>query len=208
MMNSSIRPRKNPSQQRAIATVSAIVEAAARILETEGLPSYTTNTIAARAGVSVGSLYQYFPNRYSITRALIQRETAALLADLQKVEDGVGDHTALHSVLALAVSHQLRRPGLARLLDFEEARLPMDREMEDSARKAAGIVLQCLQRLGVENKTLPESTHDLMAIVKGMVDAAGQRGETDVQAVLRRVERAAFGYLGMAPNIALAQQSP
>ncbi|WP_454277896.1 TetR/AcrR family transcriptional regulator [Sphingomonas sanguinis] len=66
-----MNPRKTARQGRSAATVDAIVEAAARILEAAGPSGYTTNAIAQRAGVSVGSLYQYFPNKDAITRALI-----------------------------------------------------------------------------------------------------------------------------------------
>ena len=63
------RPRKNmlkarkvPAQARSQETVTVILEASARILEADGLRGFNTNAIAERAGVSVGSLYQYFPN--------------------------------------------------------------------------------------------------------------------------------------------------
>lgn len=68
--------RKSPRQARARATFDAIVEAAARILAESGPRAVTTNRIAARAGVSVGSLYQYFPNRSAVLRALVERELA------------------------------------------------------------------------------------------------------------------------------------
>lgn len=67
------RPRKTPIQERSRATVEVIVEAAARILFREGADALSTNRIAEVAGVSVGSLYQYFPNREAIVTALIER---------------------------------------------------------------------------------------------------------------------------------------
>ncbi len=68
--------RKTPKQARSEASFEAIVEAAARILAEGGPRALTTNRVARRAGVSVGSLYQYFPNKLSIVRALLERELA------------------------------------------------------------------------------------------------------------------------------------
>src|ERR1700722_13701556 len=84
-LQSSVDARKTPAQKRSVATVAAILEAAARILETQGLEAYSTNAVAARAGVSIGSLYQYFPSKDAITRALISRGAEELLADIQAV---------------------------------------------------------------------------------------------------------------------------
>ena len=66
-------PRKQPKQERAQATYEAMVAAAAELLETEGEPALSTRRVAERAGVSVGSLYQYFPNKAAIVSALIER---------------------------------------------------------------------------------------------------------------------------------------
>ncbi len=66
-------PRKNPSQQRSQRTVDAILEAAAQVFTTEGYECGTTDRIAERAGVSVGTLYQYFPNKDAILSVLMRR---------------------------------------------------------------------------------------------------------------------------------------
>jgi AcrR family transcriptional regulator len=68
-----VQPRKEPRQSRARATVDAILFAAAHILKIEGFAHATTNRIAEKAGVSVGSLYQYFPNKEAIVAALRER---------------------------------------------------------------------------------------------------------------------------------------
>lgn len=67
--------RKTPRQTRSKETVEAILTAAARILTTEGFEALTTNRVAAVAGVSVGSLYQYFPHKEALVRALCERHT-------------------------------------------------------------------------------------------------------------------------------------
>lgn len=69
-----VPPRKTPSQVRARRTVDLILEASAQILVSRGEQALTTNHIAERAGYSIGTLYQYFPNRESILDALIARE--------------------------------------------------------------------------------------------------------------------------------------
>ena len=66
--------RRTPRQARAGETVSAILEAAAQVLEAGGLAGFTTNAVAERAGVSIGTLYQYFADKQALLRALAERE--------------------------------------------------------------------------------------------------------------------------------------
>ena len=73
-------PRRKPRQRRSQITRNAIFEAAAQILERDGEAGFNTNRVAERAGVSVGTLYQYFANKEAILVALAQREMAALHA--------------------------------------------------------------------------------------------------------------------------------
>jgi hypothetical protein len=61
--NAKISSRKRPKQARSTDLVAAILEAAAQVLAKEGAPRFTTARVAERAGVSVGSIYQYFPNK-------------------------------------------------------------------------------------------------------------------------------------------------
>jgi AcrR family transcriptional regulator len=72
-MNAELSPRKRPSQSRSAATVKAILDATARILVERGYAATSTNAVAERAGVSVGSLYQYFPNKDALIAALHTR---------------------------------------------------------------------------------------------------------------------------------------
>ena len=196
----ALKARKLPGQSRSAATVAAIVEAAARILETEGFEGYTTNAIAARAGVSIGSLYQYFPNRDAITRALIERQGEALLADALAIGNEVHGRAAMERLLAVAVTHQLCRPVLARLLDLEENRLPVGEDLRGIGDRAAVILRQCLVDAELGGAPNDPAIGDIMAIVRGMVDAAGQRGETDETLLLARVKCAVFGYLEQRRN--------
>ena len=71
-----IGPRKRPRQPRAQVTRDAVIEAAERILRSDGPKALTTNRIAKVAGVSIGSVYQYFPNKDAVLAALIDRDSA------------------------------------------------------------------------------------------------------------------------------------
>jgi AcrR family transcriptional regulator len=66
--------RRSPRQARSRATWEAIVEAAAQILERDGADAFTTGSVAERAGVSIGTLYQYFPDKQAILAAAAKRE--------------------------------------------------------------------------------------------------------------------------------------
>lgn len=85
----TIAPRKAPRQERARATVEAVLDATADVLRDHGYDGLTTNKVADAAGVSVGSLYQYFPGKDALVIAVLLRyaehQQAAFLAALTKV---------------------------------------------------------------------------------------------------------------------------
>jgi AcrR family transcriptional regulator len=76
-------PRKRPRQQRSQATVEAILDATARVLCTTGYDRASTNRIALAAGVSVGSLYQYFPSKEALVAALVERHVQQMTSLVQ-----------------------------------------------------------------------------------------------------------------------------
>jgi AcrR family transcriptional regulator len=83
--------RKRPKQARSVATVDAILTAAAQVLVAVGLERATTTAIAERAGVSVGSLYQYFPHKEALIAALIERHVAEMGAASEQMLAAAGD---------------------------------------------------------------------------------------------------------------------
>lgn len=105
--------RRAPVQRRAHATFDAALEAAARIVRREGLAGLNTNRIAERAGISIGTLYGYFPDKTAILVALARRmladDQAAMLA---AAEGGQGDliRTIVRTLVARhRVDRELRR---------------------------------------------------------------------------------------------------
>ena len=98
--NAQISSRKRPKQARSTDLVAAILEAAAQVLAKEGAPRFTTARVAERAGVSVGSIYQYFPNKAAILFRLQSdewRQTSDLLRVILEDVETAAARTAARS---------------------------------------------------------------------------------------------------------------
>ena len=115
-------PRRMPRQARSKALVEAILESAARVLVERGYAGTNTNLVAERAGVSIGSLYQYFPNKDSLIAALHERHATQMCATIETVlatacPGDMRGHLAVlvHATLA---AHQVG-PELHRVLEQE-----------------------------------------------------------------------------------------
>ena len=85
MRKSGLSPRKLPRQRRSRETVDAILDAGARVFAKRGFAAGTTNRIAEVAGVSIGSLYEYFPNKEAILVALAERGLQQMLSDVESL---------------------------------------------------------------------------------------------------------------------------
>jgi len=136
--NAKISQRKSPQQARSSELVSAILQAATQVLEQEGATRFTTARVAERAGVSIGSLYQYFPNKAAILFRLQSEEW-------QRTGDLLGSILRDRSVSARQRLHQLTWAFL--LSECEEAAMrtalndaaPLYRDApEVAAARAAG----------------------------------------------------------------------
>lgn len=123
-----LKPRKAPLQARSKATVDAILSAAAQVLKRKGYAAATTDRIAERAGVSVGSLYQYFPNKDAILVALAERhidEGFGLVRELlvEALQEAPPAELLLRRFVVAMVALHENEPELHRVL-FEEVPLP------------------------------------------------------------------------------------
>ena len=119
-------PRKSASQKRSQATVEALLDATARVLTRLGYDRASTNRIAATAGVSVGSLYQYFPNKEALVAALVarhNREMLALLRDALKEVASLDLATAIAKLVRAAVDAHRVDPALHRVFDEQVPRM-------------------------------------------------------------------------------------
>jgi AcrR family transcriptional regulator len=138
-------PRRTPRQARGKATVDAILEAAARILRTRGPAALTTNRVSEVAGVGVGTLYGYFPDKTAILVALARR----LLAE---------DEAAMLAALAEAPGQEPLRVIVRTLLD---------RHCADAAVRRAVMSVHHAQGLAAEHSQLAQRT------IARLLDQAG-----------------------------------
>lgn len=187
--------------------VALILEAAARVLAAQSLAGFNTNRVAERAGISVGSLYQYFPNKSALVVALIAREQAALGDAIQA---HVRDHHTmsfsdwLGGLVDIAIAHQFGDAAHARYaaaLDHEEQRLPLHALLRAARQRMVGLVQGVLQqRRGELAQALPTTAaFDCLTITKALVEAEAAQPQARLKTLKRRVMRALLGYLAYMP---------
>lgn len=129
-------PRKSPVQARSTASVDAILKATVQVLLRVGKEKLTTTCVAARAGVSVGTLYQYFPNKSALLRAALKLHVEEILAEVDEVCVAQRGQPVEQMAEALAVASlavKMRDPKKGRALyavssDVEGAKIAADAE--------------------------------------------------------------------------------
>ena len=159
-------PRKEASQERSKATVDALLSATARVLVKDGYDRASTNKVAEAAGVSIGSLYQYFPSKEALVAAVIERHIGEMMEVVRT------------SLLRVA------------LLPLAEAARELVRVMIDAHRiepKLHRVLVEQIPRVG--NMEHIESVDDeAIALVRTYLEA--HRDEIDVPDLdLRRSSR-------------------
>jgi len=191
----ALASRRKPRQARSVHLVSAILEAALQVLAQEGAQRFTTTRVAERAGVSVGSVYQYFPNKASILFRLQADEwkrTSELLCGL--LAEGAGTplerlRALVHAFVrrfrlfdavgvALADAAPLYRDApearqahaaSERAFDaFMREALP---RADDAARTVAGdLVIATLSQVGKEFSETPRTAQEIETYAQAMAD--------------------------------------
>jgi AcrR family transcriptional regulator len=199
-MPNALAPRKLPSQARAQATRDAILEAATQILSAQGLAGFNTNAVALRAGVSIGSLYQYFANKDALMAALIHAAQAQQLNSLLAAAAGLENASldqAVRMIVRGAMQHHRDDALLATAIDHEEARLDMDGEISAYLNRgglfAAGLIAGYADELGPIDPAAAART--LPAMVRAVVDAWANQSPPDLQRAEDEAVRAVLGYL-------------
>ena len=180
-------------QHRSRATVAAITEAAAHILAEKGLDAVTTNAVAQRAGVGIGSLYQYYPNREAILADLLRDKLATLVDRVERATNEPTFDAALHAMLRALARSYVERPALAAALLYVETLIEADEEIARLRARLGRAIVGFLRTQDVRDPEL--AARDVTALACGMALAAGLNGERDVEALAERMGRAVRGYV-------------
>jgi len=199
------KPRKTATQERARVTVDALVEATARILVKEGFDKASTNRIAEEAGVSVGSLYQYYPSKEALVAAVIDRHNRAIMrvvtAAFAEVASQPVDRAVRRLVAVAIEAHQID-PRLHRVLAEQIPRTGRLADVEAFGRQTYALFRAYLEAHGDELRTTDldmaafVSVTSIEALAHTAVLHGPQKlsGET-VRALVDEATRLVAGYL-------------
>ena len=133
--------RKTPVQERSKQTIETILDAATQVLQVEGEERFTTNRVAEKSGFSIGTLYQYFPNKNAIVEALAERERIAIEATVAKAISKADPHEiedVIRTVVRTAINAFGRRRKLRKFVIIQMIRLNL-----------APIVLKSMDKIGI-----------------------------------------------------------
>lgn len=172
--------RKAPRQARSRATVDAVVEAGARILSDQGWAGFTTNKVADAAGVSIGSLYQYFPDKISLVDAIRRRHLDDSLAAVRDARlEGQTRADFVERLVSNVIAAHSINPGLHRVLLDEAPGL--DAYRDQNSRIEAEYLAQYASAAAAfraGKTTTPDAMAGLVLsdVIDGIVHNAARRG--------------------------------
>ena len=173
----SMSPRKKPIQERARATIDAILRATAHILVTDGYDRASTNRIAARAGVSIGSLYQYFPSKEALVAALMEKHMEEMAAVARSAVPRVAAlpfEDAVEEAVRMMVAAHTVNPKLHKVLIEQIPRIGRLERAEVLEREVTSLIRAYLEarrdEIGVRDLDL--STFIVYGIVEALAHAA------------------------------------
>ena len=191
--------RKAPRQQRSRATVDTIVEAAARVLARRGWADFTTNETAAIGGVSVGSIYQYFPNKLALAEEIRKRHLDAVLAAICGSEEGDAAMTleqrAAKLIDGVVAAHNVDQ-NLHRVLLDEvplAARSTQDKFEAEYLRRYQSVIVSAAGKADPERDEIAGRV--LSGAVEGVVHSAARHGELDSPALRAELIELVCAYL-------------
>jgi AcrR family transcriptional regulator len=171
-------PRKAPAQQRSRATVEAIVAATARVLVREGYDALSTNRVAREAGVSVGSLYQYFPGKEALVAAVMEQHAArmqeSVLAHLSEAGTAASAEEVATAAIRAMLAAQQAEPRLHRALVEQVPRIGALRRLHELFGNYETLVAAWFEahRDRIEIADPEAAAFVLVSAVEGLVNRA------------------------------------
>lgn len=202
----ALSPRKKPRQERSRATVDAIVEAAARVFAERGFAGGSTNRIAEQAGVGIGSLYEYFPNKESILVAVAERHLDRMLADVDRMlEAAESGDLSLEALIGRFVEAMLsvheRDPGLNHVVLGEAPHPPELHACVLHAEEALAHRVEGLLQghAEVDAPDLDTAAHLVVQTAEALTHRFAHQGIHDLprDRFVAEVVRMLLGYLGV-----------
>lgn len=168
-----ISPRRVPRQARAKVTRDAILEAGAQLLRGAELAAFTTDRIAEVAGVSIGTLYQYFPNKDAVLVGLAERELARMGELLIEYAARLGDspEALVESYVRACTEVHAREARLHRVLIEELPRLTSLERVRDYNDRAVAVVRDFLARYSADGRDLDAAAYVIFHATRGVVFA-------------------------------------
>jgi len=194
--------RKEPRQERSRDTVEAILRATARILGRHGWEALTTNQVAEVAGVSVGSLYQYFPNKLALIEAVRRQHFRDVLAALAAAEDsGKASAERIESVVEGMIRVHGRDPAVHQVLLEESPRSRVSKAAHDEfgaeyLRRYEALIGGSGRALSGERRKIAAQV--LSAAIAGVVHDAARRGTLTSPELKRELIHLVSAYVGEA----------
>jgi AcrR family transcriptional regulator len=199
------KPRKRASQDRSRAMVDALIEATARILVREGFDKASTNRIAAVAGVSVGSLYQYYPSKEALVAAVIVRHNQEIMRIVRGALAEVASQPiekAVRRLVAVAVEAHRIDPRLHRVLAEQIPRIGRLAEVEVFNRENFALFRAFLEahRDELRLKDLEIATFVCVTSIEALTHNAvlhhsDMLGDEAVETLVDEATRLVVGYL-------------
>jgi AcrR family transcriptional regulator len=197
--------RKQPQQARSRAMVDSILDAAARVLREHGYDDATTNRVAEVAGVSVGSVYQYFPNKEAMVYALIERHDAAMwavFADHATVAIGKPFAEAIPVVIDALFTAHLVDPALHTVLHQQLPRSGALHCLRATNERALVVVENMLRARPDQHARADDVATTALVIVEAveaLIHASLELPPARAHAVQRHASELVLRYLG-APS--------
>ena len=167
----SYSPRKLPSQERSQRTVERILDAAARVFHEQGYSAATTNDIADEADVSIGSLYQYFPNKDALLVALTKRHIESTSSELTNILSRLPVVTEFAEIIRAVVNFLVEQHELDDLHLLVMHSAPRTKEINDELERSKTQLVEVASQL-LEHASIPKDQRMLIArMVVATIDA-------------------------------------